>query len=228
MSHRKEFAFWLRWVAANSVGETIGLGTTFLVGFGLLARSGEAGGIPSALLFAGAAALLGMFEGLVVGVAQGSVLTRRLPGSILPKWTLATIAGALMAWILGMLPSTLMSLNSSGVESVQPEMPDWIIYLLAMLLGAVAGFVLAFVQWIALRRRVSRAWLWLPANSAAWLVGMPIIFAGTSAIQPNAGAFEAALIMLASIAVAGTAVGAVHGIVLVRILFAGKLRAVAA
>lgn len=215
--------FWRRWVIANSIGETIGLGTTFLVGFGLIARFGEASGWVSVLLFTGVAVLLGTFEGFVVGEAQGSVIAQRLVDFKIRSWVIATIIGALLAWTLGMLPSTLMNLAASDASSTPPmEMSDWIVYLLAMPLGAIAGLILASAQWVVLRRWVARASLWLPANALAWLAGMPIIFIGASMVQPNTSALQAALTILIAIAVTGAVVGMIHGIVLVSILRVGK------
>jgi uncharacterized membrane protein len=214
-----DFAFWRRWVAANSIGETIGLGTTFLVGFGIIAKFGESSGWISVLLFAGVAVLLGMFEGFVVGAAQGSVIAQRLADFKIRSWVMATMIGALLAWTLGMLPSTLTNLAASAASSAPPmEMPDWIVYLLAMPLGAVAGLILASAQWVVLRHWVTRASWWLPANALAWLVGMPIIFVGTSVIQPDMSAFQAAALMLIAIAVTGAVIGAIHGWCLIKIL----------
>lgn len=214
-----DLTLWRRWVVANAISETIGLGTTFIVGFGLVAQFGEASGWISILLFAGVAVALGMFEGFVVGAAQGTVMKQRLADFKIRRWIIATIIGAWLAWMLGMLPSTLMNLAANDAPSAPPmDMPDWISIVLAMPLGAVAGVMLASAQWLALGRWVKRAWLWLPANALAWLVGMPIIFVGTSLIQPNTSAWQAALILLVAIAIAGAVVGAIHGAVLVKML----------
>ncbi|MBI5033949.1 MAG: hypothetical protein HZB51_25800 [Chloroflexi bacterium] len=211
--------FWRRWVAANSISETIGLGTTFIIGFGIISQVGDASGTSAILLFAGIAVLLGMFEGAVVGVTQSLVIKRWLSDFKIRSWVIATIVGALLAWMRGMLPSTGMSLSASEKSSAPSmDMPDWIGIVLAMPLGTVAGMVLASAQWLALRRWVARAWLWLPANALAWLVGMPIIFFGTSLIQPSTSALQAAVIMLIAIATTGAAVGAVHGSVLAHLL----------
>jgi hypothetical protein len=61
--------------------------------------------------------------------------------------------------------------------------------LLAAGLGALGGVVLAFPQWLTLRRIVRGASIWIPANMLAWLVGMPIIFSGIDAAQKLNGLF---------------------------------------
>jgi hypothetical protein len=222
-----DFSFWRRWVFANSISETIGLGTTFIVGFSLVAQFGEGSGWMSVLLFAGVAVALGMFEGFVVGVAQGAVMRQRLANFKIRSWVIATIIGVLLAWMLGMLPSTLMNLTANDASSAPPmDMPDWISIVLAMPLGAVAGVILASAQWLALRRWIAHAWVWLPANALAWLVGMPVIFIGTSMIQADTSAIQSALMILVAIAIAGAVVGAIHGSVLVKLLPAIETRRV--
>lgn len=205
---------WWRWIAANSAAEFIGLGTAAAVGFLVATRLGEPHGLPQTLLFAALFVLLGAFEGLIVGFAQAKVLVRRLPD--LQGWVQATVVGAVVAWVIGMAPSTIMSLTHSGGSGPPPEIGEPLRLLLAAGLGLVAGPVLAFFQWRCLRRCVSRraAW-WLPANAAAWALGMPIIFVSA---HLGAGTSNPILVMLgvgASLLAAGAVVGAVHGCALV-------------
>jgi hypothetical protein len=214
MNHERDLIFWLRWVVANALGEAIGLGAAFLIGFGLLSRFEDA----PTLLLAGGAVLLGILEGIVVGLAQGSILRRRLPQITLGRWVAATALGAFLAWTLGMIPSTLMSMAPGDAASAPPELPQAAVYLLAVGMGALLGPVLACAQWLVLRPWVARAWRWIPANALAWMLGMPLIFVGTGFIQPETPTYQAALIMLAAVATAGAAVGAVHGLILVRAL----------
>jgi hypothetical protein len=216
MQGEGDLAFWLRWVAANSLGEAIGLSAVLLVGFGILGML--AGGLPGvwpAVVSLAAGVLLGVFEGLIVGWTQGIVLRRRLPQIALRTWIVATVIGAMVAWGLGMLPSTLMA-SSAGEAQAPAEMPEWFTYIMAAGLGLVAGLVLAFPQWRAMRKHVRRGWLWLPANSLAWLVGMPLVFLGMGSIPAGASVIEAIPIVVAATAAAGAAVGAIHGAVLVK------------
>lgn len=182
MHGERDWTFWLRWVGANALSEAIGLSAVLLVGFGVLGPlvDGLPGAWPAIVSIA-AGVLLGIFEGIIVGGAQGVVLRRRLPQLALRTWILATVIGAMVAWGLGMLPSTLMAANSGEAE-VATAMPEWLNYVMAAALGLVAGIMLAFTQWLVLRRHVRRAWLWLPANSLAWVVGMPIVFLGMGSI----------------------------------------------
>ncbi len=212
--------FWLHWVLANALCEAVGLSAVLLVGFGILGRAAE--GLPGAwplLASVAGGVLLGVFEGVVVGAAQGIVLRRRLSGLALRSWAVATVIGAMVAWGLGMLPSTLMSAGAEGAQAAA-EAPEWLTYVMAAGLGLVAGVILAFAQWIVLRTApgVRRAALWLPANSLAWCLGMPVVFAGMGSIPAGASVVQAVPVVVAATAAAGAVVGAVHGAVLVRVL----------
>lgn len=220
MKSERDLIFWLRWALANALGEAVGLSAVLLVGFGVLGSAVE--GLPGAWPFVASLAagiVLGVFEGIVVGAAQGIVLRRRLPELLLRSWIMATVIGAMVAWGLGMLPSTLMA-GGAGEAQAAAEMPEWFTYVMAAGMGLVAGVVLAFVQWTVLRTAsgVRRAWLWLPANSLAWLVGMPVVFLGMGSIPAGASVAQAVPIVVAATTAAGAVVGAIHGAILVKVL----------
>jgi hypothetical protein len=221
VKHERDTIFWLRWVAANALGEAVGLSAVLLVGFGVLgpSLSGLAGAWPAVVgLIAGV--LLGIFEGVVVGAAQGAILRRRLPRLALRTWIVATVIGAMVAWGLGMLPSTLMSADASGGQAAA-EMPEALTYAMAAGMGLVSGVILALAQWLALRQHVRRAGLWLPANALAWLCGMPLVFLGMGAIPAGASVLQALPIVVAATVAAGAVVGAIHGVMLVKVLLPG-------
>lgn len=210
---------WWQWVAANAVAEVVGLGAVAALGFMAFKHASEPANVRQALAFAAAFVVLGAFEGTVVGVAQRAVLLTRLPA--LRGWVRATVAGAMAAWAIGMVPSAIASLWQSSGTSPQAEPPLALVLLLAAGLGAVAGPLLATFQWLSLRKVVTRkAWLWLPANAAAWALGMPVIFLGAQANELNSDpAVIVAAVALALLA-AGAVVGAVHGWVLLQLLSA--------
>ena len=125
---------------------------------------------------AGLMIALGAFAGAVIGMAQGLVLRRPLPKLAIRSWVLATLLGAVVAWTLGMVPSTLMHLSAGAENLSLPEIPPVATLALASGMGAVLSVVLATPQWLVLRRFVQHAVWWLPANLLAWACGMPIIF----------------------------------------------------
>ncbi len=201
----------------------MGLGGAFIIGFVAVSLWGEPTDTASTLLMAALAILLGALEGAIVGLTQGWVLKRRLSTIAVGRWVLATAIGAFLAWTLGMLPSTIMSLSPDNSTAPPPEIPDYVNYLMAIGLGAVAGPILAFAQWLALRRLAARAWLWIPVNAAAWMVGMPIIFVGPGIIQEDTPVLTIGLIILVIVALDGAAVGAIHGYALIRFLLPAPL-----
>ena len=209
-------AFWARWVLANAVAETVGLGASLLFGFYFMpALEPQLGALLVALIGVAGSTLL---EGTAVGVAQWRVLRPALPRLTLRSWWLSTSIGALAAWALGMAPSTIMGMQQEAGQATMEEPSRALMLLLAALIGVVAGPVLATAQWWVLRRHVGRAWWWIPANSAAWVAGMVIIFAAMDLITAETTVAQFAPILLAALFIAGAAVGAVHGAVLVWLL----------
>lgn len=213
-------AFYRRWVLANGWSELLGLGTTALLGWVGTRFLTEA---TSPLLIAlGAVAMVAkgtLIEGVVVGFAQGRELRRVLPTFRRHRWVLATATGAGVAWLLGMIPSTAMAFAPPPTDdAVSAEPPFGVILLLAAGMGLVLGPILALPQWWVLRRVVPGAWWWVAANAAAWAVGMAVIFGGIQLIPSDAGWAVAAAAVAVTCLLAGFAVGAVHGQVLVRLL----------
>jgi len=84
-------------------------------------------------------------------------------------------------------------------------------------LGAVAGAMLSFAQWLAMRKQVKGSQLWIPANMLAWLVGMPLIFLGIDIANRGQPLWQSLGIMALVLAVTGAVVGAIHGAFLVRL-----------
>ena len=206
---------WLRWVGANALGELAGLGGVVVVVAALASAQALPPPIP---LFAGMVAL-GVMEGAVVGAVQWLAVRPVLSALRARLWIAATALGAAVAWALGMLPSTIMAIGGfAGPESAPPDISAAAELGLAAALGAVAGAVLAVFQWRVLQRHVRHARAWIPANAAAWALGMPLLFwiAGSAPAEGVTAAF--AFEALAWIAAVGGVVGAVHGLALVRLV----------
>jgi hypothetical protein len=208
-----DWNLWLYWVTANGVGEVIGLGAVAVAGL-TLGQASDAYGI---LALAVVMILAGAFEGAVVGIAQWQVLRRRLPALRWRTWMQASTAGAFAAWVLGMVPSTLMKLHADPAAP-PPRVTHALMYGMAALMGAVLGPILGVPQWLALRRHVARAGWWVWANAAAWAVGMPVIFVGVGMVARGGLGLRAAVSGVAACAAAGVLVGAIHGVALVWLL----------
>lgn len=201
---------WYRWTAANALAELVGLGGSFAV-IGLLFSRIDTGQAAGILLSFGIAILSGAIEATIVGLAQWWAMHPWFPAIGRASWWGATMAGALLAYALGYLPSTLISMGEAATETPQAEPAVWVTLLLAAALGAVAGAVLSFAQWLVLRRQVRRAGLWIPGNMLAWACGMPLIFLGMDLAFKMADTWQTVLVIAGAILLAGVVVGAIHG-----------------
>jgi hypothetical protein len=210
---------WMRWTVANGLAELVGLGLTFVM-IGLLVSRVDTGRITGILLAFGMTILSGAIEATIVGLVQSWIMQPWFPAIGCFAWWRGTLIGALLGYVLGYLPSTLMSMGETATQAVQAEPPQWVTLLLAAGLGAAAGAVLSFAQWLVLRRKVRRAGLWIPANMLAWACGMPIIFWGMDLAFKQSQVWQSVLVVGGAILVAGLVVGAIHGRFLVKL--AGK------
>jgi hypothetical protein len=201
---------WWRWTIANGLAEFVGLGGTF-VAIGLLFSRIDTQQTSGILLSFAVAIASGAIEATIVGLAQWWAMQPWFPIIGRFTWWSGTLIGALLAYGLGYLPSTLMSMGEAATQTPQAEPPTWVVMLLAAGLGAVAGVVLAFAQWLVLRGKVERAGLWIPANALAWAVGMPVIFWGMDLAFKQAEVWQTILVVGGAILLAGFVVGGIHG-----------------
>ena len=207
-----------RWTLANALSELFGLGLTFLITGLVLSKLDSQQTLTSITLTFVFAVLSGAVEATIVGLAQWWAMNHWFPMINRFAWWRATFIGAMIAYVLGYLPSTLMSMGEATTQSAPVEEPaQWIILLLAAGMGAVGGAVLSFAQWLELRREVEGAGIWIPANMLAWAFGMPIIFWGVDMAFKMAALWQSVLVMAGSLLVAGAVVGAIHGAFLVRL-----------
>jgi hypothetical protein len=207
-----------RWTLANALSELFGLGLTFLITGLVFSQLDSQGTVTSIILTFVFAVLSGAVEATVVGLAQWWAMNPWFPMIGRFGWWRGTMIGALVAYVLGYLQSTLMSMGEATNQSASMEEPaQWIVLLLAAGMGAVGGAVLSFAQWLELRGKVKGAGIWIPANMLAWAFGMPVIFWGVDMAFKMAVLWQSVLVMAGSLFVAGAVVGAVHGAFLVRL-----------
>jgi hypothetical protein len=204
-----QWHLWWRWVIANALGELFGLGLAAAGGVMVIVRFGELRGVAGTLFTAVLMVVLGVGEGVIVGYAQWRVLRTYLETMTARDWIGATALGALIAWMLGMLPSTIIKLSASDLTAPHALGHAQMVGL-ATLMGAGLGLVLAWPQWRVLRRYLSHAVWWLPANAFAWAVAMPITFIGADTAS--------LLFIILMLLLTGAIVGALHGIALVWLL----------
>ena len=210
---------WIRWTLANAFSEMFGLGLTFLITGFAISKLGSQQTITAILLAFLFAVTSGAVEATVVGLAQWWAMHPWFLAIGKLAWWRATLIGALLAYVLGYLPSTFMSMGEATAARAAPvaEPPQWVVLLLAAGMGAAGGAVLSFAQWLVMRGKVARAGLWIPANMLAWTFGMPVIFWGIDVAFKLTARWQSLLLMAGTLFVAGAIVGAIHGSFLVRL-----------
>ncbi len=209
---------WTRWTLANAFSEMLGLGLTFAITGLYFSRAGEGTTVLAILTSSVVAVASGAVEATFVGLAQWWAMHPRFPSVGRFEWWRGTFIGALVAYVLGYLPSTIMSMGQvSGSNSPAAEPAQWIVLLLAAGMGAVGGAILSFAQWLVLRREVDRAGVWIPANMLAWAFGMPLIFWGIDQAFKLSVVWQSVLLMAVTLFVTGAIVGGIHGLFLVRL-----------
>jgi hypothetical protein len=210
---------WTRWTLANAFSEMIGLGLTFAITGLYFSTVGEGNTIAGILLSFVVAVASGAVEATFVGLAQWWAMRPRFPSIGRFEWWRGTFIGALIAYVLGYLPSTIMSMGeTAGSGSPAAEPAQWIVLLLAAGMGAVGGAVLSFAQWLVLRKKVQHAGIWIPANMLAWTFGMPIIFWGIDMAFKMSALWQSILLMAGTLFIAGAVVGGIHGLFLIRLV----------
>jgi magnesium-transporting ATPase (P-type) len=203
---------WFRWVGANALGEMFGLGLTFLITGFVFSKLDNQQTMISILLSFVFAVISGAVEATVVGLAQWWAMHPWFPTIERFAWWRGTLIGALIAYVLGYLPSTLMSMGEAAAQSAPAaEPPQWIVLLLAAGMGVVGGAVLSFAQWLAMRGKIKRAGLWIPVNMLAWFFGMPVIFWGIDLAFKMSALWQSVLLMAVTLLLAGAIVGVIHG-----------------
>jgi len=145
----------LRWVTVVSGAEALGF--TFPAVVGATTASDASSVAVPALLAAG------LIEGTFLGVGQAIVLRRAVPDLLPRRWVLATAVGAMIAYALGLVPSTL------GVDWTRSATVAG-----AIVLGVLILVTLGVAQWLVVRRHVRHAYLWILITAGAWLAGMAV------------------------------------------------------
>jgi len=208
-----------RWTLANALAELFGLGLTFAITGLVFSKLDGQGTVASILLSFIFAVMSGAVEATVVGLGQWWAMKPWFPMVDRFGWWRGTLIGAMIAYVLGYLPSTLMSMGEAANQSASMEEPaQWIVLLLAAGMGAVGGAVLSFAQWLELRDKVEKAGIWIPANMLAWAFGMPVIFWGVDMAFKMNATWQSVFVMAGSLLAAGGIVGAIHGAFLVKLI----------
>ena len=147
-----------RWFAVVTAGEFLG----FCIPATVAALTAPA----PAILALAAVLAAGGAEGTLLGLAQASVLRRALPPVSTRRWVAATASAAVVAYAIGMLPSTLAG-RLSGLPTV-------VLIGAAVVLGAALLLSIGVAQWLVLRAVLPRSASWIATTAAAWSAGLPV------------------------------------------------------
>ncbi len=225
---------WLWWVLANIVGGVIGeaLGSVVSQALGsvvsqTLLGTDSNGALPSIgytgayLYFITPAAAIWV----VLGLAQWVVLWRYsydvswLAGV---WWVLVSTIGGLIAVLAGMF-AFFMATFMLGAFSSGPSISFGYVaggIVASAIVGAIAGAFVGASQFLALRRYVNNAIIWIPGNAVAWAVGLLVVTAVLGGDWLAISAVAGATNPLGSILIGGIAVSTaacVTGFVLVKL-----------
>lgn len=143
--------FLRRWILLVSIGEASGFAVATAVAILTIVWGTPD---PWRLLLVVAA---GAVEGAALATGQYAAMGSRRPRRAL--WVGATAGAASLAWLIGMLPSSL------GLDiDLAAAVP------LLVVGGLVLLATIPVAQWLALRRK--KAARWIPVTMAAWLVAI--------------------------------------------------------
>ena len=199
---------WRRWTATVTAGEALAFSVPAVAGALLTSTGARWPVVVPVTLLAGA------WEGVILGFAQALVLRRAVPSVPTRAWLRATVAGALVAWTIGLVP--VVAGDRLG------DLPPAVQAVLFVVLGGALVTSIGLFQWRVLREHVDRARLWVPATAAAWLLGLAVFMAVASPLwhEGQATALVVAIGIAGGCAMAAT-VAALTGAALARLLGSG-------
>ncbi len=201
--------FQFRWILFCGMAEFLGIALAAILAVLGMRWEDQLPNLPLWLLPLFLALLSGSMEGAIVGRLQWTVLRELYPRIRAYSWTGVTVLAAVTAWLLGLLPSTLMS--APGVEMEEPSDP--LMIGMGALMGLFLGALFGFFQRSLLRQVVRRSYLWILANAGGWMVGMALIFAAAGWVGAGWPIWLIGIVAGLSGLLAGFSVGIATGMV---------------
>jgi hypothetical protein len=149
---------WLYWVLANAAGHVAGVSAFGIVS--LFVTWGGSGDVAALLDLALPFAVLGVLDGLLLGLAQGLVVQHFTGRALLGEWALFTGLGGIAAWVLGTLVGGL-TIFIVGI----------LFYVIA---GGIAGVLLGYSQRPTVQRHLDPQAGWIIPNMVAGGVAVTV------------------------------------------------------
>jgi hypothetical protein len=170
---------WAGWILLTALAELFGilLGASWWVwADGLLPEPNGLFWQISMLLFK---SLSGVPEGVVLGLVQANLMSRRLPDLSIVRWTTATCLVAMVGWAAGSSFS-IFATGEGGVGAFEPGVGETI--LMAGGFGLLVGALFGGVQTLALGGLGVKRWPWIVGNAVGWGLGLPAIYLAASGV----------------------------------------------
>jgi hypothetical protein len=151
-------ALWRRWTKTVTIGETLAFSIPAVAGE--LIAAADLGPLAAAPIILAA----GLGEGLVLGFSQALVVRRALPAISSRSWIAATALGALIAWAVSLVPTSI----GEGLDDLAPG----VLAAGGLVLGIVFLLSIGGLQWRLLREQLPRAGWWVVAVATGWVAGL--------------------------------------------------------
>jgi hypothetical protein len=165
--HNKlNFVLFKKWVLANFIAELLGLGIIAFLATIFPIYDNQ--NLQIVLI------LPGVFQGLILGVAQWLVLRRYMRNSI--WWVLATIIGCFFGWLLVLFVSAIalftMAVTQKELDFITALLGViWLATAVGMLIGLPQGLVFT-----SLKVKFYKVVWWINVNALAWILRLFLVF----------------------------------------------------
>jgi hypothetical protein len=121
----------------------------------------------------------GAIQGGVLGFAQAFALRKTVAALSMRRWIGITASGALIAWIVGMIPGSFLNLEAGTPASIG----------ILVVFAIVAVLVMPVAQWFILRGtklgKIGRVWRWIPITALAWTAGIGWLLLASTQVKPD-------------------------------------------
>lgn len=169
---------WLAWVVLIALAELVGvlLGASWWVwADGLMP---EPDGLFWQICMLLLKALSGVPEGMVLGLVQANLMSRRLPELSIVRWITATCAVAMVGWAVGSSFSIFAAGDGGTTGGFDPGVGQTI--LMAAGFGVLVGALFGGVQTLVLSGLGVVRWPWIVGNAVGWSLALPVIYLAAS------------------------------------------------
>lgn len=191
------------WFGVVTAGEFLGFAVPAVTG--AITAHATAGVVFAAMLAAGAA------EGTLLGLSQAYVLRRAIDGIHTGRWVAATAGGAVVAYAIGMAPSS--------VPGMLRTLPPVVLAPAAAVLGTALLLSIGTAQWLVLRTVVRPSGRWIATTALAWAAGLAVFLGFTMPLwHPGQSTVTIAAIGIAGGLLMAATTSAVTGEALRRLL----------